>query len=96
MTLGDNISFMIFINELPLEICNKHYGVHVGNRQYSVLLYADNTVFAAETVQEMQALLTIIEICANKWRLRANLPKSQVVYFLLFWGEYLDNLKSND
>ena len=62
----------------------------------TVLLYADNTVFAAETVQEMQALLTFIENCANKWRLRANPPKSQVVYFLLSWGEYVDNLKSSD
>ena len=75
------------------QFCNKHCWVHVGNRQCAILIYADDTVFVAETVEEMQALLTTIENCSYEWTPRANLSKSQVVYFLLSWGEYVDNFK---
>ena len=80
---GDSLSptlFSISINDLALKISSKYCGVQVGTRRCSILLYADDIAFIAATAEEMQAMLTTVETCCNKWRLRVNPSKQPVVH----------------
>ena len=80
---GDSLSptlFSIFINDLALKIAIKHCGVQGGTRRCSILFYAVDNALIAETAEEMQAMLTSAVTWCNKWRLRVNPSKSQVVH----------------
>ena len=47
---------------------------------FSILLYADDIVCLAESENELQSILFIIEIWCKKWRLEVNLTKTNILH----------------
>jgi hypothetical protein len=53
--------------------------LRIGGITLAELLYADDLVVAAETPQELQRLINVVEAFSSKWRLDVNLSKSKVM-----------------
>ena len=47
----------------------------------NILLYADDIVLLAETEEDMQSLLFMVECWCKKWRLEVNLTKTNIMHF---------------
>ena len=86
---GDCLSptlFAIFINDLASEIKELNIGIDLNidggpNMDiFSILLYADDIVCLAETENELQSILFIVEIWCKKWRLEVNLTKTNILH----------------
>ena len=87
---GDCLSptlFAIFINDLASEIKEANIGIDLNidggpNIDYifSILLYADDIVCLAETENDLQSILFIIENWCKKWRLEVNLTKTNILH----------------
>ena len=50
--------------------------------KFVVLLYADDMVLFAESMEELQDLLDKLQIYCSQWKLKVNSEKSNVVIFL--------------
>ena len=78
--------FAIFINDLASEIKESNIGIDLNvdggpNMDlFSILLYADDIVCLAESENELQSILFIIEIWCKKWRLEVNLTKTNILH----------------
>ena len=81
---GDCLSptlFAIFINDLAEEIKDSGIGLTLDpNTFMNILLYADDIVLLAEDEEDLQALLTLVEIWCQKWRLEVNLTKTNILH----------------
>ena len=81
---GDCLSptlFAIFINDLAVEVKNTNIGVILDdNLVLNILLYADDIVLLAETEEDLQCLLYIVECWCKKWRLEINLTKTNIMH----------------
>lgn len=54
MKQGDELSqtlFELYVNDLAHEIKQADLGIYIDDMKFSILLYADDVVFVAETVQ---------------------------------------------
>ena len=82
---GDCLSptlFAIFINDLATEIKDSNIGVILEEGLLiNILLYADDIVLLAETEEDMQSLLFMVECWCKKWRLEVNLTKTNIMHF---------------
>ena len=82
---GDCLSptlFAIFINDLAREIKDSNIGVILEEGLLiNILLYADDIVLLAETEEDMQSLLFMVECWCKKWRLEVNLMKTNIMHF---------------
>ena len=82
---GDCLSptlFAIFINDLATEIKDSNIGVILEEGLLiNILLYADDIVLLAETEEDMQSLLFMVECWCKKWRLEVNLMKTNIMHF---------------
>ena len=56
-------------------------GVHIGDSQVSILLYADDIVLVSETADGLQSVLDKVDEWSVKWRVKFNNKKSNVVHF---------------
>jgi len=75
---GDSLSpsmFGLFINDLADHIKHLNKGIQVGNDTVSILLYADDMVFLAETEDNLQEMLHGLHEWTNKWRMSVNISK---------------------
>ena len=90
---GDCLSptlFSIYVNDLANEIKNSQIGVKIDlegihdldldSFTLSLLLYADDIVLLAETEEDMQSLLLIVQNWCQKWRLEVNLEKTNILH----------------
>jgi len=83
---GDSISatlFALFINNLAEEIKESGLGLNIGEDSetiVSILMYADDIVLLAPCENDMQDMLTIIELWCTRWRLEVNLSKTNVMH----------------
>ena len=90
---GDCLSptlFSIYVNDLANEIKNSQIGVKLtieGTNDLdtntfilNLLLYADDIVLLAETEEDMQSLLLIVQNWCQKWRLEVNLEKTNILH----------------
>ena len=81
---GDNLAptlFALFINDLAAEINNLGRGVDTDNRRVSNLLYADDTVFIAETEEHLQEMLDTLHGWTCDSMLSVNLEKTKIIHF---------------
>ena len=66
---GDALSpllFSLYVNELTLALNQAGLGVHVGNENVSILLYADDIVLLASSPENLQLMLDIVlDWCKN-------------------------------
>ena len=87
--------FAIFFNDFALSLSKKYNGLTTINELSRILssgdaefflnlyalLYADDTLVLAESPQEMQTAMDEINTYCNKWELKINRRKTQVVIF---------------
>jgi len=81
---GDVLSpslFAIFVNDLAIDIKDMHLGVPMANEDVSILLYADDIVILAESEENLQHMISYMQKWCNKWRLKINYAKTNVVHF---------------
>ena len=81
---GDNLSptiFAIFINDFVKEINDLEIGFHIGEKNVSALLYADDIVLLAKSERDLQTLLDKLHDWCNRWRVLINTDKSKCVHF---------------
>ena len=48
----------LFINDLAVDIKSMNLGIYFGNKNISILLYADDIVIVAENENNLQAMIT--------------------------------------
>ena len=80
---GDSLSptlFSLYLNDLAVAIKNMNSGVYVGGKNISILLYADDIVLLAPTENELQKMLSYVNIWCNKWGMKINSSKTQIVH----------------
>ena len=82
---GDSLSptlFAIFINDLAIEVKEKHAGIKIDeNLSVPILLYADNIILLAKSESELQKMLNTVYNWCSKWRLKVNSTKTKIMHF---------------
>jgi exonuclease III len=73
------ILFSCFVNNLVDRLKEKGFGVEIGNRELCSLLYADDIVLLANSAEELQAMIEVVDNYCREWRLSVNLGKSKVM-----------------
>ena len=71
--------FNCYINDLVKRLKEKGYGVGVGNKDLTALLYADDIVVMADSAQKLQELINEVDSFCSKWWLQLNTDKSKVM-----------------
>ena len=85
---GDILSptlFSMFVNSLTAELKNSDVGVtlELSNETSMIvnhLIYADDLVCIAENAEDLQSLITIVNLWCCKFRLEANLTKTEIMH----------------
>ncbi len=81
---GDNLSpncFSMYLNPLLSELKASGSGVSIDNDKVSVLAYADDLVLLAESSQDLQRLIDILQSWCYRWRLSVNIDKTKIMHF---------------
>ena len=82
---GDSLSptlFAIFINDLAIEIKEKHKGVKLNeNLNVPILLYADDIILLATSANELKNMIKTVYNWCIKWRLKVNSTKTKIMHF---------------
>ena len=73
------ILFSCYINDLVRRLKELGYGVSIGDRDLTALLYADDIVLMTNSASEMQALIDEVDKFCAEWRLDLNPKKSQIM-----------------
>ncbi len=74
-------AFCVLINDLIKELKGSKIGVKVHDIVITVLAYADDIVLLADTPENLQKLIDIVQNWCKKWRLIINPNKSKIVHF---------------
>ena len=69
------------MNDLAKEIKALNLGVKFGNVSLSILLYADDMVLLSNSEKDLQSMLDKMYNWCQKWRLKVNETKSNIVHF---------------
>jgi len=73
--------FNMFVNDLAEKIKDTGKGICIDDKRISILLYADDIVLLAETEDELQCLLNILDSWCKANTMVVNPVKSNVVHF---------------
>ncbi len=71
--------FSIFIDEMVESLLKTKTGVTLGARRLRALLYADDAVLIAGSVDELQVMMGVVDRFCKKWRMALNLRKSEAM-----------------
>jgi exonuclease III len=71
--------FGIFIEELAVRLSKVSGGVCVGAQLLRTLLYADDIVLIADSVEQLQEMIDVLATYCSEWRMSVNISKSQVM-----------------
>ncbi len=74
-------AFSILINDLLKEVKASEIGIKINDILLNVLAYADDIVLLAESPEQLQKLINIVQTWCNKYRLVINPNKSKIVHF---------------
>ena len=90
---GDILSptlFSIFVNSLTIDLGNSGIGVNLdlppsqdspdNKIVVNHLIYADDLVCIAESIEDLQALINIVNLWCRKFHIEANLTKTEVLH----------------
>ena len=72
--------FSVFINDLASELNDCNAGINIGGEQLSLLMYADDIVLLSPDINKTQILLNTMTSWCQKWGMKINSKKSQVVH----------------
>lgn len=81
---GDVLSptlFSAYVNDMALELKDMNLGIQIGDDNICILLYADDIVILSENENNLQIMLDHINRWCLKWRLKANINKTNIVHF---------------
>ena len=73
--------FNLFMNDLALRIKALGKGVHVGEQHASILLYAVDVVLMADSAQDLQSMLDLLNDWCLANKMSINASKSNVIHF---------------
>ena len=73
--------FDVFVDGLAREMKALGLGVAAGEGRLSLLLYADDIVVLANSVADLQRMMSAVEGFCRRWRLQVNMSKTKVVEF---------------
>ncbi len=79
--LNTPLLYVFYLNDLMQVIKDKGIGIYIDGDILSILLYADDICLIAETEQDIQKMLDILNVWCQKWKLQVNSQKTQVVHF---------------
>jgi exonuclease III len=71
--------FNIFIDELVKELKKLQLGINVDSESLTALLYADDAALLADSAEDLQKLITAVDVYCRKWRMSLNLRKSEAM-----------------
>jgi Reverse transcriptase (RNA-dependent DNA polymerase) len=77
------VLYSVFINDVVTALHARNVGVRVSDRLplLSVLLYADDQVLLADSPEQLQTMMDLVEEYATRWRFRLNCKKSAVMVY---------------
>ncbi len=81
---GNSLSPTLFgqyINDLITDVKALNLGINVDNIIISILAFADDIVILAKNEKDFQDILSCVENWCNKWRLKINANKTNVMHF---------------
>lgn len=81
---GDSLSpvlFLLFINDLAVELKDLGIGYKLGDRKIPILLYADDIVLLSQDPDELQKLINHVNSWCKKWLMAVNLDKTKIMHF---------------
>lgn len=81
---GCNLSptlFSLYLNDLAVEIKSLGCGVKYGEKELSILLFADDIALLSDSEEKMQQMLTCLNNWCKKWRLSLNMGKTKMVHY---------------
>ena len=81
------VLFNCFIDELATRLHDSGYGIKFSERILNSLLYADDVVLMAETDEELQGLIQIVDDFCNQWHMDLNLTKSKAMVIPAKYGK---------
>ena len=73
------ILFSCYINDLVRRLKDLGYGVPVGDKDLTALLYADDIVLMADSADKLQEMIDEVDKFCSEWRLSLNTGKSKVI-----------------
>ena len=73
--------FLVFINDLLIDLQNSELGARIGNLSISSLGFADDVVLTAENPENLQLLINICECWAKKNLMEFNITKCKIMVF---------------
>ena len=73
------ILFSCYINDLVRRLKDLGYGVPIGDRDLTALLYADDIVLMADSADKLQRMIDEVDKFCSEWRLSLNTKKSKVM-----------------
>ena len=88
------VLFNCFIDELATRLRDSGYGVGVDGRNLNSPLYADDVVLLAETAEELQGLIQIVDDFCRQWHMDLNLTKSKAMAIPGKYGKCVCNCMS--
>ena len=71
----------VYIDDLLNDLHNSGYGVYIGSLFAAVIAYADDTCILSCSCYGLQTLLDICSAYGQKWDIRFNPAKSQLMTF---------------
>ena len=82
---GDTLSptlFGLFINDLADDLNASGKGIKLNEYlTIALFLYADDLAIMAESEEDLQVMLSILDRWCKKWRMRVNVSKTKIVHF---------------
>ena len=82
---GDSLSptlFGLYINDLAKDLKNTGLGVKLSDElTIASLLYADDLAIMAESEENLQCMLNVLENWCKRWRMRVNVNKTKIIHF---------------
>ena len=73
--------FSILLNSLAHEIQAKKRGIWVSDTNISIFMYADDILLIAESEDNLQCMLNVLDKWCKKWRMIINMDKTQIIHF---------------
>ena len=75
------ILFNLYINDLAKQISSLGIGIQLENKVVSILMYAVDIVLLAETEEDLQSLIELLQQWCDEKKMKVNLDKTKVVHF---------------
>ena len=75
------VLFLMFVNDLAVELKNMNIGCKLGDKKLPILLYADDIVLLSNDTDELQLMLNHVYEWCNKWLMSVNLDKTNIMHF---------------